>query len=77
MTTPLQRVRQKRKLTQREVATKNEIDPGHYNRMEKGTEKITPANAEKLSLYFGGAVTELELLYPDRFSRRSDPNEAA
>jgi transcriptional regulator with XRE-family HTH domain len=76
--TPLQRIREKRGFTQRQVANDNDIDPGQYNRIEKGTYKLTPIKAERLSIYFGGAITELELLYPERFAREDPPtNEAA
>lgn len=77
MKTPLQRVREKVGLTQREVATENGIDPGQYSRIENGKESITPSNAEKLSRFFGGRITELELIYPKRYSVGSGPSEAA
>jgi transcriptional regulator with XRE-family HTH domain len=76
--TPLKRIREKRGFTQRQVATDNEIDPGNYSRIERGDDKLTPKKAERLSRYFGGAVTELELLYPERFLVAPvDPDRAA
>lgn len=77
MKTPLRRIREKRGLTQKEVATGNGIDPGQYSRIENGNERVTAVNAEKLSKFFGGAVTELELIYPDRFTASEKTSDAA
>lgn len=74
MCTPLYRARIATGKTQRVVANDNGIDPGQYSRMERGIDPLTPERAEALSRYFGSAVSEMELLYPERYPA---PTEAA
>jgi len=67
--TPLRRVRSELGYTQHEVATGCKIHPTLYSRFETGKKIPTPENAAKLCNFLGGRVTEMELLYPGRYSR--------
>lgn len=65
--TPLKAIREKRSLTGREVSSALGIDLSHYYKVESGKSTASPELAEKISLLFGGAVTELQILYPERY----------
>ena len=67
MATPLFRIRTASGKTQREVALAVGIDPGQYSRIENDKERITAAKAADVAAYFGGLISELELLYPERY----------
>lgn len=42
-------------------------DNSNLSRIERGQQNASPALAEKLCLAFGGELTELQILYPERF----------
>lgn len=42
-------------------------DTGNLSRVELGKQKASPVLAENLSRVFGGAITEIHILYPERF----------
>lgn len=67
--TPLRLARQRRDLTLDDVAAAVEVDISTISRIENGKQVASPALAEKLSKFFGNAVTEIEILYPERFAR--------
>lgn len=67
--TPLRNIRNKRCLPLSAVAEAVGTDAGNLSRIETGKQKPTPQLAEALSLFFGGAVTELEIIYPERYSK--------
>lgn len=64
--TPLRKARKAKKLTLLQVASAIGIDNGSLSRIEKGN-GCSPATAAKLAAYFEGALTELEILYPERY----------
>jgi predicted transcriptional regulator len=65
--TPLQRLREKRGLTLKEVADAVDTDTGNLSRMERGHQKSVEL-AERLVKFYGqGQITELEILYPERY----------
>lgn len=67
--TPLQRLREKLGLTLQDVAAGTDIDTGNLSRIESGRQKSLEA-AETLVKFFrkrGEAITELEILYPERY----------
>lgn len=45
-------------------------DAGTLSRIERAVKTATPAQAEKLCLVFGGELTELQILYPERFAEK-------
>lgn len=63
---PLKRVRLRRGLKQSEVAAALNLDTSQYCRIEKGVGQ-TPANAEAIAKFFGDEVTEMQILYPQRY----------
>lgn len=69
--TPLKKIRISRKLTLMEVARAIGTDTGNLSRIESGKQR-SPDMAEKLSRYYGGAITELQILYPARFMEPAD-----
>ncbi|MCY1516242.1 Helix-turn-helix domain protein [compost metagenome] len=75
MTTPLRRAREQRKLTIQQVAVSVDIDPGNLSRIERGIQVPSKALAEKLSQAYGGAVSETEIIYPERFSPSPSPGQ--
>jgi transcriptional regulator with XRE-family HTH domain len=70
MNTPLQRARQSdtRQLSQEDVAAAIGVTQSYYSKVERGIAQATPENAEKLVAFFGNRVSEIEVLYPDRFA---------
>ena len=64
---PLRRVRKAHGKTLQDVADAVGSDSGNLSRIERGMGVPSRRLAERLVQYFGGAVTEIELLYPERF----------
>lgn len=68
MATPLRKIREAMGLKQNAVAAAVGLDQTTYSRIEGGKSYRAGAdNAEKISRYFGGAVTEIHILFPERF----------
>ncbi len=68
MNSPLKTVRLKRGQTLTEVAVAVGTDAGNMSRIENGKQKASPDMAEKLCKHFGGEITEIQILYPERFA---------
>ncbi len=68
MQTPLRQIRKSKGLTLSEVAIATNIDVGNLSRIERGTQVTSLDKAEAISQFFGGEVTEMEILYPKRNS---------
>lgn len=68
MLSPLRLERLKRGLKQGQVAKDTGIDQSQYCRFELGKATPTAAQATTLSEYFGNAISEMQVLYPARFS---------
>lgn len=65
--TPLRRLRKRRGLTVAEVSRAIGIDQGNLSRIERG-EQFSRRAASALVAYYGTElISELEILYPDRF----------
>ena len=68
MTTPLRKIREARGISQAEVAKAVGLAQSTYCKIEQGAPYRAQAdNAEKISRYFGGAVSEIHVLFPERF----------
>lgn len=67
METPLKKIRTERKLSIYEVAKGAECSPSTVSRVERGEGGVSPELAERITKFFDGAITEEEILYPDRF----------
>ena len=66
--TPLKKLRESREITQREVAEAVGIDQSTYHKIEAGIHSPRPETATALVKYFGSALNELHLFFPDRYS---------
>lgn len=72
MSTPLRRLRLSRNLTLAEVGRAVSIDPANLSRIETMKQPASPELAEKLVAYYGAdAISELHVLYPQRFSGKT------
>lgn len=68
MNSPLRLARQKRDLTIQQVSDAVGFDTGGLSRIERGLQIPSKALTEKLVDYFGGEVTEIQILFPERFA---------
>lgn len=66
METKLRKIRLEKKLTLQFVASATNCDPGNLSRIERGITAATPRLAEKLSLFFCGEISEMEIIFPER-----------
>ena len=78
--TPLKRARIARKWTLADVSARltqlgDNIDLGNLSRVERGVQRASASLAEGLSRVFDGEITEIHILYPERYG--SDSPEAA
>lgn len=69
--TPLKHLRNTRKLSIHAVAEAVGTNPGNMSRIENGKQRASPGLAEKIAKYFGYAITEIQILYPERFDQSS------
>ncbi len=77
MDSPLKALRKQRGLTLKEVAEAIGTDTGNLSRIESGDQK-SPQLAEKLVKFYGeGAITEIQILYPERFVIAEESAKAA
>jgi len=68
MKSPLRQIRERKSQTIVEVSRAVQTDPGNLSRIENGKQKASTEMAEKLSQYFGGEISEIEILYPHRYT---------
>lgn len=69
MQTPLRKMRVEKKLTIAEVAIATQLDVGNLSRIERGIQVPSLETAEKLSQFFKGKITEMQILYPQRYMK--------
>lgn len=67
METPLRKIRTSRGLSLETVARAVATDRANLSRLERGLQNATPELAERIADYFGYAITEMQILYPDRY----------
>ncbi|MCC8384611.1 helix-turn-helix domain-containing protein [Photorhabdus laumondii subsp. laumondii] len=67
MKTPLRKIRIEKGLTISEVSRATSVDIGNLSRIERGVQSPSLDTAEKLSCYFKGEVSEMQILYPRRY----------
>ncbi|HAU4296082.1 MULTISPECIES: helix-turn-helix domain-containing protein [Serratia] len=67
MCTPLRKMRVEKGLTISEVSKLTEIDIGNLSRIERGKQVTSLETAEKLSKFFEGKISEMQILYPHRY----------
>ena len=68
MCTPLRKMRVEKGLTISEVSRMTEIDVGNLSRIEREKQITSIETAEKLSRFFEGKITEMQILYPHRYT---------
>ncbi|WP_390950597.1 helix-turn-helix domain-containing protein [Pantoea dispersa] len=71
MRTPLRRMREANGLTISEVALAVQIDVGNLSRIERGIQVTSIETAEKISRYFQGKISEMQILYPQRYIQQT------
>ena len=67
MKSPLRQAREAQGQTIVEVCRAVATDPGNLSRIENGKQRASTELAEKLAKHFAGTVTEMEILYPERY----------
>ncbi|MBS0967732.1 XRE family transcriptional regulator [Chimaeribacter arupi] len=72
MQTPLRKMRVEKGLTISEVAIATQIDVGNLSRIERGIQVTSLETAEKLSKFFKGKISEMQILYPQRYMTAAD-----
>lgn len=72
MQTPLRKMRLEKGLTITEVAFATQLDVGNLSRIERGVQVTSLETAEKLSKFFKGKITEMQILYPQRYMKAAD-----
>lgn len=65
--TPLMREREARGWKRSQVYLPLAIDRSNYRKMELGTILPTAELAARIAALFGHAITEMQILYPDRY----------
>lgn len=65
--TPLQKIREAHHLSQSKVAAAVGLDQSSYHCIETGKNGTRPSTAERLVKFFGSGITEMHVLYPERF----------
>jgi len=68
MKSPLRQIRERKGQTIVEVGRAVSLDPGNLSRIENCKQKASTELAEKLAKHFDNEITEMEILYPDRFA---------
>lgn len=67
MQSPLRKLRKAQGKTLSEVAVAIHLDVGNLSRIERGLQVASLDVAERLSVFFKGEISELEILYPQRY----------
>jgi len=65
-------MRVEKKLTISEVAIATQLDVGNLSRIERGIQVPSLETAEKLARFFKGKITEMQILYPQRYMKSAD-----
>jgi DNA-binding XRE family transcriptional regulator len=75
MQTPLRKARCDQNKTQAEIASAIGLTEASLSRIERGQQAPSAAIAAKLAILLG--ISELEILYPERFKTRGRSGKAA
>lgn len=67
MDTPLRKMRVENGFTLNDLALATKIDVGNLSRIERGKQLTSLETAEKISQFFGGKISEMQILYPHRY----------
>lgn len=77
MKSPLRLARERRGLTLKQVADAVAMDPGNLSRVERGEQMPSKELVAALVKFFGNLVTELQIIYPERFDAETIESEQA
>lgn len=77
MKSPLRLARERRRLTLKQVADAVAMDPGNLSRVERGEQVPSKELLAALVKFFGNLVTELQIIYPERFDSETVKVEQA
>ncbi|OIV47822.1 transcriptional regulator [Sodalis sp. TME1] len=72
MQTPLRKMRIEKGITITQVARATKIDVGNLSRIERGIQLTSLKNAEKIAKFFNGKITEMQVLYPHKYTQLTD-----
>ncbi len=75
--TPLYLIRKKYNLTLSQISNDLSINHAHLSRMERMVAQPSADLAERIANYFGGEINEMQLLYPQRYTKRGEINDAS
>lgn len=64
---PLRKARKSRSMTLTELGGLVLVDGGNLSRIERFQQKVSPDLAAKIAAVFAGELTEMHLLYPERY----------
>ena len=67
--TPLLKVREAKGVSQAAVAKAVGLDQTTYCKLETAVNRGRAGNAERICQYFGGALTELHIMFPERYKK--------
>ena len=70
--TPLRLAREKQGLTIQQVAAAIRVNQSNVSRIECGKQTASKRVAELLSAFFKGALTETEIIYPERYMKNDE-----
>lgn len=71
MASTIKTIRLKRGQTLTQVAQAIGTDAGNLSRVENGKQTPSPKMAARLALHFGYEITEIQILYPERFAENT------
>ena len=74
---PLRKARKSRSMTLNELGDLVLVDGGNLSRIERFQQKVSPDLAAKIAAVFAGELTEMHLLYPERYVVKERPNANA
>jgi transcriptional regulator with XRE-family HTH domain len=69
--TPLRTIRKSKGLSISLVASQVGLDVGNLSRIERGLQTPSTKTAEQLALLFFPDLSEIQILYPQRFMQKS------
>jgi len=72
---PVKNARIQRGQTLQHVAAMVGITHSNLSRIENGKQRASPELAERLAKHFGYAITEIQILYPERFAEKVGAGE--
>jgi transcriptional regulator with XRE-family HTH domain len=73
MATPLKLARERREMSQAQLAKAMGVTPPHITKIESGVFQASPALAKKLAAFFGAPLTRDQILFPEEYTDVHSP----